>query len=108
MYSCSFRELQMAQPLGQRNCCGVIGIDSRYQLVDGTTTTQPQYSIWFHKAGWNVENQGVAPDEEIEDAPHDYAAGRDAQLERSIQRMLQLLEEQPIEPVSFTVRPRLG
>ena len=50
----------------------------------------------------------MTPDEEIEDAPHDYAAGRDAQLERSIQRMLQLLEEQPIEPVRFTVRPRLG
>ncbi|MGA0391203.1 MAG: S41 family peptidase [bacterium] len=108
MFSYSFRELKMGPLLGKRTWGGVIGIDSRYQLVDGTTTTQPQYSIWFHKAGWNVENQGVTPDEEIEDAPHDYAAGRDAQLERSIQRMLQLLEEQPIEPVSFTARPRLG
>jgi tricorn protease len=108
MFSYSFRELKMGPLLGKRTWGGVIGIDSRYQLVDGTTTTQPQYSIWFHKAGWNVENQGVVPDEEIEDAPHDYAAGRDAQLERSIQRMLQLLGEQPIEPVSFTDRPRLG
>ena len=47
----------------------------------------------------------MTPDEEIEDAPGDYAAGRDAQLERSTQRMLQLLEEQPIEPVRFTARP---
>ena len=54
-----------------------------------------------------MSRTGVTPDEEIEDAP-DCAAGRDARLERSIQRMLQLLEEQPIEPVSFTARPRLG
>ena len=72
MFSYSFRELKMGPLLGKRTWGGVIGIDSRYQLVDGTTTTQPQYSIWFHKAGWNVENQGVTPDEEIEDAPHDY------------------------------------
>ncbi len=58
MFSYSFRELKMGPLLGKRTWGGVIGIDSRYQLVDGTTTTQPQYSIWFHKAGWNVENQG--------------------------------------------------
>jgi tricorn protease len=108
MFSYSFRELKMGPLLGKRTWGGVIGIDSRYQLVDGTTTTQPQYSIWFHKVGWNVENHGVTPDEEIEDAPQDYAAGRDAQLERSIQRMQQLLQEQPIEPVSFKARPQLG
>lgn len=108
MFSYSFRELQLGPLLGKRTWGGVIGIDSRYQLVDGTTTTQPQYSIWFHKAGWNVENQGVTPDEIIEDAPQDYIAGRDVQLERAIQRMQQLLEEQPMEPVTFSARPRLG
>lgn len=108
MFSYSFQQLELGPLLGKRTWGGVIGIDSRYQLVDGTTTTQPQYSIWFHKAGWTVENYGVLPDEVIEDAPQDYAAGKDVQLERSIERMLQRLEEQPVRPVEFTPRPQLG
>jgi tricorn protease len=84
----------------------VIGIDSRYQLVDGTTTTQPQYSIWFHHAGWSVENYGVDPDIEVEDSPQSYQEGRDLQLERAVEVMLKRLEDEPITPIRFDQPPR--
>ena len=47
--------------VGVRTWGGVIGIDSRYRLVDGTGVTQPRYAYWFDDEGWEVENRGVEP-----------------------------------------------
>ena len=105
MFSYSFRELQLGTLVGKRTWGGVIGIDNRYQLVDGTTTTQPQYSMWFHRGGWLIENQGVEPDLEIEDPPQAYSQGKDPQLERAIQEMLRLLAEQPVRPLTLSSKP---
>jgi tricorn protease len=106
MFTESFRELGLGPVVGKRTWGGVIGIDSRYQLVDGTTTTQPQYSIWFHHAGWSVENYGVDPDIEVEDSPQSYQEGRDLQLERAVEVMLKRLEDEPITPIRFDQPPR--
>ncbi len=100
MFSASFKQLQLGKVIGKRTWGGVVGIDERYQLVDGTTTTQPQFSIWFHHAGWSVENYGVDPDILVEDSPQSYARGKDTQLESALETMLQLLKEQPVPPVS--------
>ena len=106
MFTASFRELGLGPVVGKRTWGGVIGIDSRYQLVDGTTTTQPQYSIWFHHAGWSVENYGVDPDIEVEDTPQSYQQGRDLQLERAVEVMLKRLKDEPITPMQFDTPPR--
>ncbi len=106
MFTASFRELGLGPVVGKRTWGGVIGIDSRYQLVDGTTTTQPQYSIWFHHAGWSVENYGVDPDIEVEDSPQSYQEGRDLQLECAVEVMLKRLEDEPITPMRFDQPPR--
>ncbi len=106
MFTTSFRQLQLGQLVGKRTWGGVIGIDGRYQLVDGTTTTQPQYSIWFHHAGWSVENHGVDPDIEVEDTPHSYINNEDPQLERTVKEMLRLLKEKPVLSVNYSPSPR--
>ena len=41
---------------------------------------------------WAVENEGVAPDIEVEMTPKDVIAGRDPQLERAVEEALRLLE----------------
>lgn len=106
MFSASFRALELGSLVGKRTWGGVIGIDSRYTLVDGTVTTQPQYSIWFHHLGWTVENYGVDPDLEVEDPPQAYARGEDPQLERAIQEILRTLEEVDLPPAQFGPIPR--
>jgi tricorn protease len=73
----------------------VIGIWPRHTLVDGTETTQPEFSFWFRDVGWGVENYGVDPTEEVEYPPQDFAAGRDPQLERGIAEALRLIAERP-------------
>ncbi|MGF2214014.1 S41 family peptidase, partial [Streptomyces albidoflavus] len=81
--------------VGVRTWGGVIGIDSRYTLVDGTVVTQPKYAFWLEGQGWDVENHGVDPDIEVVHAPHDYAAGRDPQLDEAVRVALAALEETP-------------
>ncbi|MEV4292939.1 PDZ domain-containing protein [Nonomuraea bangladeshensis] len=81
--------------VGTRTWGGVIGIDSRYQLVDGTRVTQPRYSFWLEGHGWGVENHGVAPDVEVVTTPQDRVAGRDPQLDRAVELALAALDEHP-------------
>ena len=53
----------------------MIGIWPRHALVDGTETTQPEFSFWFNDVGWGVENYGTDPDIEVDNAPQDAAPG---------------------------------
>jgi len=85
--------------IGKRTWGGVIGIWPRHTLVDGTITTQAEFSTWFVDVGWGVENYGTDPDIEVDVAPQDHVAGRDPQLERAIREMKRLLREQkPVLP----------
>ncbi|MER6370288.1 S41 family peptidase [Streptomyces mirabilis] len=91
----AIKALGIGPVVGTRTWGGVIGIDSRYRLVDGTLVTQPKYAFWLDGYGWGVENHGVDPDVEVVQTPQDYAAGRDAQLDEAIRIALAALEENP-------------
>jgi tricorn protease len=69
------------------------GVDLKYELVDGTLVAQPKYAYWFAGGGWALENHGVDPDVEVTIAPHDWAAGRDPQLDTAVRLALQALEQ---------------
>ena len=94
--------------VGQRTWGGVIGIDGRYTLVDGTSITQPRYSFWFTTHGWSVENHGVDPDVDIVLTPQDFSAGRDPQLERAVELGLAALEQTPAALPPTLPPPRAG
>jgi tricorn protease len=108
IFSHVFKLLKLGPLIGKRTWGGVVGIWPRHALVDGTWTTQPEFSFWFEDVGWGVENYGTDPDIEIDIAPQDYAAGKDTQLERGIQEILRLLEENPPRLPDLSVRPALG
>lgn len=86
-----FRELKLGPLIGKRTWGGVVGIWPRHSLLDGTMTTQPEYSFWFNSVGWSIENYGVDPDIEIDIFPQDEVAGRDPQLERAIAEVFGLI-----------------
>ena len=74
------------RPAGrQTHVGGVIGINPYHRLVDGTVTTQPEFSFWFTDVGWAVENYGTDPDYDVDIAPHDVKAGRDPQMEKALE-----------------------
>ena len=101
----SFKLLKLGPLIGKRTWGGVIGIYPRHPLVDGTITTQPEYSFWFQDVGWMVENYGADPDIEVDITPQDHVAGRDPQLERAVAEALRLLNEQPIVKPDRGTRP---
>ncbi|MFF9348282.1 S41 family peptidase [Streptomyces sp. NPDC014734] len=91
----AIKALRIGPVVGTRTWGGVVGIDSRYTLVDGTSVTQPKYAFWLEDQGWGVENHGVDPDVEVVMAPQDHAAGRDPQLDEAIRIALASLAETP-------------
>ncbi|PRZ41488.1 tricorn protease [Antricoccus suffuscus] len=91
----AIRSLGLGPVIGTRTWGGVVGIDGRYSLVDGTSVTQPRYAFWFEKFGWSVENYGVDPDIEVPVAPQDLVARNDVQLDFAIDLVLKELKKTP-------------
>ena len=105
IFSHTFKMMKLGPLVGKRTWGGVIGIWPRHRLVDGTVTTQPEFSFFFDDVGWRVENYGTDPDIEVDNAPHDYARGADPQLDRAIQAALEELAKRPPHRPRPTDRP---
>ena len=106
IFSHSFKLLKLGPLVGKRTWGGVIGIWPRHSLVDGTQTTQPEFSFWFEDVGWGVENYGTDPDIEVDNTPQDYRNNTDAQLERAIAEAFKVNDRTPTQPARFFKAPR--
>jgi tricorn protease len=106
IFSHCFKLYGLGPLVGMRTWGGVIGINPYHRLVDGTLTTQPEYSFWFSDVGWKVENYGTDPDVEVDIAPHESMRGIDPQMERALEIIMAGLRDQP-ERQPFGPRPRL-
>lgn len=107
IFSHCFKLYELGPLVGKRTWGGVIGISPRHGLVDGSLTTQPEYSFWFQDVGWSVENYGTDPDYEVDFRPQDYHAERDPQLDKAIDLVLDALKKNPVKLPSFKSRPKL-
>lgn len=94
----AFKLMGLGPLVGTRTWGGVVGINPRVRLVDGTFVTQPQFAFYFKDVGWGVENYGTDPNIEVEIAPQDYARGLDPQLDRAVDEALALLERSTTLP----------
>jgi tricorn protease len=95
----SIRINGIAPLIGMRTWGGVVGIRGDKPSIDLCTTTQPEFA-WFDPgkpggAGWSVENEGVSPDIEIDVTPADRHAGRDPQLEKGVEVVLEAMRKNP-------------
>lgn len=86
--------------VGKRTWGGLVGVLGFPTLMDGGSITAPNLAIWTQDGGWVVENEGVAPDIEVEQSPADVIAGRDPQLEKAVELvMTELKKNPPAKPV---------
>jgi tricorn protease len=92
IFTHGFKLFGLGPVVGTRTWGGVIGIEPKLPLVDGSLTTQPEYAFWFEDVGWSVENYGSDPTEEVVMRPQDYVAGRDPQLDRTIELALEAIQ----------------
>jgi tricorn protease len=90
-----FRKFKLGPLVGQRTWGGLVGILGFPTLMDGGAITAPNVAIWTAEDGWTVENEGVPPDIDVEQAPKDVMAGHDPQLERAIAVVMSELEKNP-------------
>jgi tricorn protease len=104
IFSHCFKLYGLGPLVGMRTWGGVVGINPRHRLVDGTETTQPEYSFWFTDAGWGVENYGTDPTVEVDVAPQDVRRGKDPQLDEALRLMYDALANAPQRP-EFPPKP---
>jgi len=90
-----FRQLNLGPLVGKRTWGGLVGTLGFPVLMDGGSITAPNLGIWTEEGGFIVENVGVPPDIEVEQWPSEVMDGRDPQLERAIQEVMRMLEENP-------------
>jgi tricorn protease len=89
-----FRKFKVGTLVGKRTWGGLVGILGFPEFIDGGNVTAPNVGIWT-KDGFVVENEGVAPDIEVEQWPAEIIKGRDPQLEKAIEVALKELEKNP-------------
>ncbi len=90
-----FRRSRIGLLIGKRTWGGLVGIGGTPQLMDGGTVTAPNFGFYTPEGNWEVENQGVAPDIEVEMDPVAWRAGRDPQLEKAVEVLLEELKKHP-------------
>lgn len=100
-----FRKLELGPLIGTRTWGGVVGIRADKPFVDLGMVTQPEYAWWEAPGGWTIENYGVDPDIEVVMTPEDRIAGRDPQLDRAIEYLMQQLEQDPKMPPDVPAYP---
>jgi len=90
-----FQRRGLGPVVGKRTWGGLIGIYDYPALRDGGSVTSPRLAIFSPDGAWEVENEGVAPDVEVEMTPRAVADGQDPQLERAVSLVLTELEARP-------------
>lgn len=90
-----FRKAGLGPLIGETTWGGLIGISGVPSLVDGGVVTVPTFRMYNPDGSWFDEGRGVAPDIEVDDDATELANGRDPQIERAVQVLLEQLEQQP-------------
>ncbi|WP_240642685.1 S41 family peptidase [Pseudidiomarina mangrovi] len=91
----AFKRLGLGKTIGTRTWGGLIGISTNPNMIDGGFHVVPFFRFYTPDGEWRVENEGVAPDIEVELDPIMVNQGRDSQLERAIAETLQQLRDNP-------------
>ncbi len=106
----AFRKVGIGKLIGTRTWGGLIGVAANPPLMDGGYLSVPFFRFFDEAGNWSVENEGVAPDIEVDLDPIATNAGRDTQLERAIAEVLAQLEnyEPAIPQVAPALPTRLG
>jgi tricorn protease len=87
-----FRKAKLGPLVGKRTWGGLIGITGAPTLIDGGTFSIPTFRMYDPDGDWFPEGYGVDPDYEVDDDPTLMAKGKDPQLEKAIELVLDALK----------------
>lgn len=101
-----FRDRKLGPLIGTQTWGGLVGIYDYPVLIDGGSVTAPLVAFYNKQGNWEVENEGVAPDIEVEQLPKAWQGDRDPQLDRAIEEALKLLQKNPPKNVQRAPYPK--
>ena len=90
-----FREQGLGPLIGMTTWGGLVGYSRGIALMDGGFISMPDFGFYNLKGEWDVERIGVKPDIEVDNLPEEAARGRDQQLEKGIETVLERIRENP-------------
>src|ERR1043165_81424 len=92
-----FKRRTIGPLIGKRRWGGLVHAADTPTFSDGGSMIAPRGGFFSRDGHWAVENEGVAPDIDIENWPKEVIAGKDPQLERAVQEAMRMLKERPAE-----------
>lgn len=91
-----FKRSGAGKLIGTRTWGGLVGMAGAPPLMDGGGVSAPASGVYNPITGeWEVENIGVGPDIEVEQDPALVRQGRDPQLEKAVEVVLEELKKNP-------------
>jgi tricorn protease len=96
-----FKKLDLGTTIGTRTWGGEIWLNSSNLLTDNGLARAPMMGVYGENGEWLIEGHGFVPDIEVDNLPHATFKGQDAQLDRAIRHLKELIAKDPrdIPPV---------
>lgn len=88
----SFKRMQLGPLIGKRTWGGLIGISANPTFIDGGTMSVPFFRFFTPEKEWRIENEGVAPDQDVDLDPTAVNSGRDTQLDAAIASVMRRMD----------------
>lgn len=107
LFSYRFKKYGLGPLIGERSWGGVVGIRGSLPFIDGGYLRKPEFAPYDTEGeDWIIEGYGVEPDIKVDNPPHKVFKGMDPQLQRAIEEVKKLMEEQPTELPEMPEYPR--
>ncbi len=100
-----FHHRKIGLLVGKRTWGGLVHTADTPLFIDGGSMIAPRGGFFTREGKWAVENEGIAPDVDVENWPKDVIAGHDPQLERAVQEGLRMLKEKPVTRMTTEPAP---
>lgn len=101
-----FKYYELGPVIGTRTWGGLVGISRGLGLMDGGSVTFPEFGLFNLQGQFDVEGHGVEPTIELDNLPEQEIAGRDPQLEKAVEVLLQKIKDEPVTVPSHGPFPR--
>ena len=92
-------------PVGNGTWGGLDHTADTPPFIDGGSMIAPRGGFFTREGKWAVENEGTAPDIDVENWPKEVIAGHDPQLERAVQEAMRQLKERPVNRMATEPPP---
>ncbi len=101
-----FKYYELGPVIGMRTWGGLVGISRGLGLMDGGSVTFPEFGLFNMDGQWDVEGHGVEPTIPLDNLPEEEIAGRDPQLEKAVEVLLQKIKDEPVKVPTAPAFPR--